>query len=446
MQALEFLDIAYNNAFLFIIINVFVFVVLHVMVSSSLYLFYVNPIYLILCVGFSTKYTIVIFLFVLGFLSLSTLVSVGFMLLAFILGMRVSSLKPVYFISKFLAFPVRLVPNSSVVPLVVSFLLLVTSILVINSSGFGLFAELNRFESARGSGVYTRVLDLMVPVALVFVSAQIARGHLYEKASLKINAWISCLLFLVFSHYLVNGAKITVLYDIMICIFTYSFLVKKSISAVVLISSAIVGFAFILVAMIINYSNNGVDPFASSQYFSGLPIITDFFINRLISNGNTAYLLLANDVYEHVDKDNIFIRFLTPLIGITHLSSILGYDVSSLSVGKQAILYYTPDYDVAGGPTSHFDIFLMVYAPFFGYIISFAFGLFLGGFNNYIKKISSLSFEYKASRVIAIALLFRVSVMIVEPPIGFAYYVDAILLLFFVSTAAVTLKVALNRR
>lgn len=445
MQALDFLNLVYNDGVSFIVINLSVFLVIHFAIYRSLPFFYINPIYLIFCIGFSTKYAIVLYLFINGYLSLSTFASVGMMLLSFILGFKFIALRVFYFIPGLIAYPVRLAPSSRLLLVIVLLLLLSAFTLVINSSGFGLFAEVNRFETARGSGLYTRVLDFLVPVSLVLIIAQIVRGYVHRKSSFKRYAWVLFLFIIILSHYFVNGAKITVLYNTMICLFSYSFLTNKRVGLIGLIFSASVGVFFIFWAMMINYRNNGIDPLAPSQYFSGMPLIADLFINRLISNGNTAYLLLANDVYEHIDKDSIFIRFLTPLIGITKLSSILGYDVSSLSVGKQALLYYNPDYDFAGGPTSHFDIFLMVYAPFLGYVISFAFGLFLGGLNEYIKKGLNFSLENKIRRLLIVVLLFRVSVLIVEPAIGVAYYLDAVLLLVIINAVVLLLNCCLKR-
>jgi len=91
---------------------------------------------------------------------------------------------------------------------------------------------------------------------------------------------------------------------------------------------------------------------------------------RIIGSGDTSYLILPNGVIEYIQTDNALTRFIAPIIGSGNLSNLLGYPVTDYTVGRQALLYFDPTNSIAGGPTSHFDLFGYVY---FGVIGGFIF-------------------------------------------------------------------------
>ena len=136
---------------------------------------------------------------------------------------------------------------------------------------------------------------------------------------------------------------------------------------------------------------------------------------------------LPNNVIEEIETDSIFIRVVSQIIGSSVMSKILGYDVTNYSVGRQILLYYDSKTEVAGGPTSHFDLFSYVYFGYFGVLFVVFLAYILGTFQRLLKFANNKSIFYIA---LVSTLWIRAMAVILEPVMGLAYILD-ILIIFF---------------
>ena len=198
---------------------------------------------------------------------------------------------------------------------------------------------------------------------------------------------------------------------------------------------------FAIIGLYINLVNNNMESSGDEQHIKGVPIVAEKFIHRILANGNQSYMSLPNDVIEQIKTDNILIRLLTPIIGTSQMSRIVGYPANDLGVGRQIILYYT-DMDVAGGPTSHFDLFSYVYFGLGGII----FVIFLGYILGSINKLLTISYQKSIFYIALIATLWiRSMAVILEPAVGLAYIFDVIIIFFFLHIFVFMLSKVQNR-
>jgi len=305
-------------------------------------------------------------------------------------------------------------------------LYLIISAYIIFSVGFGIFAVTNRFDAARGFGAYIRVLDLISPFLVAYGSLKIAsssKGRGYKVMLLGI--------FIVFAA-LLNGAKISILFSLLVSFFALKLAgYKLKIGLGKLIGVGVLGGGFLFAALSINLDRNNVTAGDIVTDISGVGLVVERFVYRMIANGNTSYLILPNGVIDRLETDNIAARFVVPFIGITGSSRLFGYDTGRYSVGRQALLYYNPWSEVAGGPTSKFDMFAYVYlGPIGGAVFVLLLASLLGTIGALIKsqRINGSSHGNDFRIAFLAALWSRSILMIIEPATGFAYIVDAVLL------------------
>jgi hypothetical protein len=420
----EFYPFLLNNLSVFLMINFFTFLFLFLSFRSLLFNGVLNPLFIIVVVGFSTKYAILIFLYMFGLIDQKYMVMFLTSLIVFVVMFRLSfHMNVAHFIWRGLALSRRGKFEFKIALL----LYLLISIFIIYKIGLGLFSDTNRFENNRGFGAFVRLLDLFSVFIISYLCLfwfKLAFG--FKKICFTIFVFV----FVVFSAIL-NGAKISFLFNILVLLFAYRIhYPSKRIKIKTIFLVVLIGSLFILMALRINLEKNGIDVTAMSNNIEGVPLLVDKLIHRMVSNGNTVYLLLPDNVIEKIDIDNIFVRLLTPVIGITQMSNLLGYNAGDFSVGRQALLYFDPDAIVAGGPTSHFDMFSYVYLGVFGgllFVIILAFTL--GGLNGAIYKYSKCGNKTMFLSAFYTTLWFRFCVVLVEPPIGFAYLIDAVLII-----------------
>lgn len=438
MQSLDFFIFLLNNVVEFVIINICFFLILFCLLKNRLLAGVLDPLFLILVVGFSTKYSIVVFLYLHDLISLKLLLMVLIYALILILFFTFFSKNKLNSIFAILIKAIAEKNDGKHVYIICLLLYFFISIFILFNIGFGILADTNRFENSRGFGAFVRVLDLLSVFIIAFSTVNIS--NLRKKQNKIFFSLILCL-FILFSA-LINGAKISILFGFMTVFFVLKLNDRNFDISIKKIALGIsLGVTFMVVGLTINMKNNGENINQSSEHISGVPIVGEKFINRMVSNGNTAYLILPYDIIDKLATDNFITRMFTPIIGITQMSKIVGYNAGDYSVGRQALLYHDNGATVAGGPTSHFDFFSYVNLGLVGGGIFVAFiGAVLGNLQNEIQLYSRKSHKNNFLTAIYTTVWFRGVILIVEPSVGFAYLFDVFVILILISSSTLLLR------
>lgn len=133
---------------------------------------------------------------------------------------------------------------------------------------------------------------------------------------------------------------------------------RVSVAKVAIMLAAVLFFAVWVLGK--NLEQSGIDSESSGAYMSDTPVLYERLALRILANGDKYYLSLPNGVIERLKTDSALIQFLSPLVSVTKMSELVGHPVNDYTVGRQS-LYWYPDYNTAGGPTSHFDLFSYKY-------------------------------------------------------------------------------------
>ncbi len=226
------------------------------------------------------------------------------------------------------------------------------SFVIIYNKGFSLFTLTNRFEDNKGIGPLVKIWEYSVYFILSYFSIVS-----FNKKNSKIIVLL-LILFAVFNS-IVSGAKSDFFYYGLVFFFSRAIYTGKvQYNFKNLLSLLCVGLMSILVVLYFNFSLTLTTDFKIGDILESLLFR---FYDRILSNGDAYYMGLPNNIIDAVSVDNVCITMLAPLIGISTLSSLVGYDVSSLDLGRQILLFHSPSLDVAGGPTDHFDLFAYKY-------------------------------------------------------------------------------------
>jgi hypothetical protein len=295
------------------------------------------------------------------------------------------------------------------------------------NTGLGALTDSSRFEQARGFGVFIRVLDLFHLIILAYGTILVLKNEInwIKKYSIIFGLTI----FLIFSS-LLGGAKFAFLeglYVIAVSIYAYGKSIKLSLTSFILLMSFATAFA--LLVLNLNARNDISD---TGVYNDDGNQLVQKFAARILANGDSYYGSLPNNVIDNLKVDNVFIRFIAPVIGISQMSKIVGYNVENYSVGRAILLFHDPGNDVSGGPVSHFDLFAYVYFGWFGIVFIVIMVVLVTSISNAIKKAPSNIFYIS----VLSALWVRCLPILLEPPMGFAYIFDAILLIFSIKLAS----------
>ncbi|MCL1123900.1 hypothetical protein [Shewanella surugensis] len=437
MHTLEFLSLLFDDLYFFLALNFAIFLFLHLFTRIKLFGGVLNPIYVILVVGFSTKYAIVSFLYFKGYIIVEYVIFSFVYLLCLLIFYRLSfKFAKAKVLSNFCRYIVA--PYERDFLKVMLIIYSVLAMFIIYKIGFGIFADTNRFENSRGFGAYIRIMDAISMFIVVYSAIAAAQSSGWKSRYFR---FFILAVFVVFSAFL-NGAKISILFSLMgiyLGLLIHGVVPKINFRKKVKIIA--LGLAFILLALSINLKQNNVSADEASKLISGAPLLVERFINRMISNGNTAYLLLPNEVIDQIDTDNIVVRLFTPIIGITQMSKLVGYNAGDYSVGRQALLYYDRDNTTAGGPTSHFDYFSYVYLGIVpGALFIILIGISLGAVNREVYDYCLNNRKSISMSAFFVTIWFRLVIVLVEPTVGMAYVFDVILIFFMVSILLNVLK------
>jgi hypothetical protein len=318
---------------------------------------------------------------------------------------------------------------------------IVLAVFLILNTGLGSSAEFNRFEQNRGFGAFVRVADAFRLFIISYLFLWLTRRW-KSGSRFNLGTMLLAVLFVIIVTVssLLNGAKFAILESFYVSIvvltvanirFKLSFIKLSIIGAVVL--------TFCLYILSVNLQNSGVDTSSNGQYLKDSPLIIERLVLRVLANADKYYLALPNNVIERLQTDSLGLQLLSPLVGVTRLSEWVGHPVNDFTVGRQSLLYWYPDFAIAGGPTSHFDLFSYKYL---GYIPGAVFVCLLGYL---LAAISSLLTQSGSDYQAAISATFwlRALPILLEPATGLAYIIDIFVLFFLIKLLGALIRAAI---
>lgn len=419
----EFFEVFFSHLDLFLILMCFFSGILYCCVRGVAPAAYLDPIHFYYTFTFGTSYGIIVGLYSLGYISdyIFSVVMVYGVLFILLLRLFVYLNRH----TRYSIFRTFLVPRGEgrfhfFIVLVVYVLLLV---FLWTQVGLGVSAETNRFEQNRGFGAFVRVADGIRIFVLAYLTLVVYRRWLEDcKLTLKSIGLILFILFLIVVSSAVNGAKFAMLEGLYSCFVAMAIYYKKPKFNIIYAAGIFVmALVFAMFVLSSNLEKKGMDVNAAPSYMPGGDVLTERLVLRILSNADKYYLTLPGGVLDKLQTDDLWVRFVAPMVGTTRLSSILGYNVNNYNVGRQALLYYDPNYEIAGGPTSHFDLFVYKYfGNYFGWIWV-AFSAFLFAALVVLSRQGCGDIYFCA---IITALWLRSLPMMLEPTVGFAYVLD----------------------
>lgn len=426
MNEMAFINFALEKWQLLFPISIFCVAALWFSVRDKIVAGVFDPFTLIFVGAFGINYGVVVFMYLVGLLDgllFSTLALYAVLLVCFFRWG--SSLKSPPLVFRYLAHISQ--PRLGLAVFTASVLIYgALSLLIFSQIGFGISAETNRFDAARGYGAFIRVLDCLSPFIVAYSTLTIIQSKNHRMIRL-----LALATFILYAA-VVNGAKISLLYS-----FSTAFLALSMASYRFRMSgwqvamATLTGLAFSAFALNINLESNNARQQGGARVEVSTDQLVERYVYRFVAFGDTSYLLLPNKIIDNVQTDSIGVRFMAPVVGNGNLSTILGYDVAEFSVGRQALTYYNPDNEISGGPTSHFDLFAYVYfGPFGGIFVSMLLGYILGRINRTVRLVQTMQyFPINKLMVSLVATLWsRAVLLVIEPTVALAYIVDFVVL------------------
>lgn len=431
MTAAEFIIFSFDhwlNILLWsILIITFLYFIFRKLVPGKFY----DPFHLYVAFNLGTSYAVVLSLFQFGYIS-NRLFAIILFYALILFGFLYFFFKKKFSIIQLNNFFRAILTPKSSCNIEIFFIILIyicLSFFLISTSGLAAFTDTNRFEQAKGLGAFVRVLDLFRLIIIAYFSIFIFNKKTKGNGN-KISHYVSIfflLTFVVFSS-LQNGAKFALfesLFTILIALKAYNIPIKLNFYKISLI--VVVSTIFALVILSLNLKSN--DQSDVSLYSESSSPLIDRFIFRILSNGDMYYLSLPNEVIDKIEKDNVIVRIGAQIFGNTPLSNFLGYDVSKYSVGKSILLYHNPNFELAGGPVSHIDLFSYIYLGNFGYLFTILIAFLIFSISNSITSDNN-SMYYSA---IISSMWLRSMAIFIEPPVGIAYVFDIIIIIFSIN-------------
>ena len=389
---------------------------------------YFDPIHFTWTFTFGTAYGIVIGLFVLGHISNTLFLVVIVYALLFVLFFKLFvkfKLKKIISGFSLLLIPTKYGRKEFYCAL---FILITLWILIVYVNGYGMFAEVNRFEHNRGFGIFIRLTDALGPFVISYLSI-LLYIHLKKNRLKMVTKQFILMIFiitLIILGSVINGAKMALLnfiYSIFVAIAIFDKRPKFSITQIAGIFITVLSFALLVLST--NLEKTNINTENTEQYFNFDSLLLDRLALRVLANADKYYWSLPNNVIDEIETDSLIIRLLSPIVGITKLSTILKYDVSEYDVGRQIVLFHFPKQEAAGGATSHLDLFVYKYFnPYFGWVWV-AFTSFTLAFIIKMAKAGKGNI-YHAS-LVSVLWLRGLSILI-EPAVGMAYIIDVLII------------------
>ncbi|MDY3694511.1 MAG: O-antigen polymerase [Proteus mirabilis] len=431
----EFLDIYFSNLSLFLTCGFISIILCFYSVNFISIAGITDPIHFFWTYTLGTTYSIIIGLFILGYISNNIISLIGISAISFLLAIYLGYA----FKTNLLKHPINFIfknNNGHRLFKILLFLMCFFYIIIIYKVGFSIFSEVNRFEQNKGIGPLVRVVDAIRPFVLSYMAIYIG---IYIKGYKKI-IYNFILIFLIMISSLSNGAKfalLEIIYAISVCFILYrGQRFKISMKRLIKIFSIfLVVFSFALIAT--NYAIKVKGGNMKPQFLpENTPIAIEKIYLRTLSNGDQSYLGLPNEIIDKIPNGNIIYNFTSSMIGKEKFKNIFDINDNLNNVGQKILLFHFPDYDQAGGPVSHFDLYFYHYLPIgLNYIAIFILGLIL---------VSIINCRVLAKGNIFISALVstlwvRGLAIILEPAMGLVYMLDFLFIIFFITLITIIL-------
>jgi hypothetical protein len=400
---------------------------------------YFDPIHFYWTFTFGTAYGIVISLYLLGLIENYLFFTVGSYGVLFILSFIFFNRVLVNPLKK--GFDLFLIPSDDgyfeFLCALICYLLLLLAIMWL--VGLGMFAETNRFEQNRGFGALVRLADALRLFVVAYLSLLVFnRYKTNERFSAKTRLLFIFVVFLIVLGSVVNGSKFALLESIYASVLVISIYRKKpKFKAFTVIATFCVIFGFALLVLSINLDKTGFDRDAGPTHMAGNSVLLERLLLRVLANADKYYFSLPDNVIDNLEADSVIVRFISPLLGETQMSTLLGYNVGDYGLGRQTIMYHYPSLDVAGGPTSHFDLFAYKY---FGWGFGWAFVIFVSLVLSFLLLLAKPGKNNMFYSALVSALWLRGLALLLEPPTGLAYIFDIFVLFFLIKILGICLR------
>ena len=440
MTSLEFFELVLTNSGLFLSSMALMVLLLYFSVRKVAPAGYLDALHFYWTFTFGTAYGVVLALYVLGFVAdylFLIIITYGLMFLfAFSFFYR----QKFSFVGRI----VRLftLPNSvdgKIEYKIIFVLYIILTLAMIFVVGFGALAEENRFEQNRGVGAYVRIIDAFRLFVISYLTLKLVqRYQLKPRLTFSLVGGLLFIMLLVFLSSFVNGSKFAMLeaiYAIILSMVVYGVRIKLSLISVSILFLFIAGFASIVLS--INMDKAGIDK-TEALFIPGTPPVLERLGLRIFGNSDKYYLSLPKAIIEDVEVGGVVERFVSPIIGSSRVSELLGSESNYFSLGKQILLYWTPDRVVAGGPTSHFDLFAYKY---FGYLFGFLWVIFTGFILASLARLCEKNINNIFYASIVSVLWIRALPILLEPPVGLAYILDVLFLFLCVKIIGLLLRI-----
>ncbi|WP_273764045.1 hypothetical protein [Aeromonas hydrophila] len=402
----EFFSFAYQDIYKYILIAIFLFTSQYFLVKRFCIGGILDPFHIIYTFTYATSYAVVGLLWLGGYVDSYIFIMLLIYGILFLFSLKILEYSGcecgrITYIFRGL---VNANGSSFAVGCITLIYILLT-LMLIHSKGFSLFSTTNRFEDNRGIGPAVKFWEY----SSYFITAYLSIS--FHKAS---NAFkrkiisIGLISYIIFNS-VISGAKSDVFLYGLACFYAQSVFHGKptyKIKHILYISSF--GLSAIFCVLYFNFSSTLN---AESEFVDIFISLFIRFTDRILSNGDVYYMGLPYNVIDGIDVDNFFVILFAPLLGVSVLSSIAGYDVSSFELGRQILLYHYPLHDIAGGPTDHFDLFAY---KFFGYAGGL-FVIFLGVYIYVIRMIIKSGRSNHYLSAVYTVLWFNVISILLKP-------------------------------
>ncbi|MEK2611958.1 hypothetical protein WLF18_22980 [Pseudomonas shirazensis] len=439
MSDVEFFNFAFSHMPLLLVCMGSVSFVLYLSIRRKVVLGYLDPLHFYWTFTFGTGYGVVLALYLEDFISFYYLCLVAGYALVFITIFSLSKRRGWWL---YRAVKTLLVPRGAgrFEFMFIFFIYLALAFFLMFNTGLGVSADTNRFEQNRGVGAFVRVADGLRLFVLSYLTLICCRRWSAGQRGVVTWTCIGTYFVLLIVSSLLNGAKFAVLeglYTSLFAVAVQGYRMRVSVAKVAIMLAAVLFFAVWVLGK--NLEQSGIDSESSGAYMSDTPVLYERLALRILANGDKYYLSLPNGVIERLKTDSALIQFLSPLVSVTKMSELVGHPVNDYTVGRQSLLYWYPDYNTAGGPTSHFDLFSYKYLGLLPGILFVALiGFLLGSIVNVSRRKAQGPF-YAA---LCATLWLRAIAMLLEPTVGLAYVLDIFIMFFVIKVFGMMLRAA----
>ncbi|WP_274369924.1 hypothetical protein [Morganella morganii] len=433
MNYSEFLPIYFSNLTLFLFSGMVCILLCFYSVKKISIAGILDPIHFYWTYTFGTTYSIILGLYYLNMIDTYIVIIVAMSGLILICSLHVGR----KFNINFIKLPLKIINSRNDGHKIYKLSLIIMCflyIIIIYKVGFGIFADVNRFQQNKGVGPLVRAVDAL----RLFVFSY---GFIYirsiEKRTTRYSLYI-ILLFLILVSSSSNGAKfalLEVLYSIILCYVIYSGKKLKLTLSKAISTLAIFSLAFIFSIAVINFSLSNTKNNTPQYLPPDTPIAIEKIFLRTLSNGDQAYLGLPNNIIDKIEQGNIIHNTFSSLFGKNLYRELFNYNDNLDNVGQKILKYHFPLLNQPGGPVSHFDLYFYHYLPIgLNYLAIVFIGLLL-------SSIANCHFLAKDNLFLSAAvttLWMKGLVMVLEPAMGLVYLAD-----FFAVIIIIKLMVSL---